>query len=381
LTIADHDRNSEAMARAAVELRAKLAQVLGHTGRHEEARKMMHEAIGLADGHGSFQRARLHNILGQLEQVNRRLAAAQAAYSAAEELLGSHPAEQDQATVDLWLDIQLAGLAQVHYWQDQAGRVLAVLARARPVVEARGGPAQKQAFYQALVIGQLTERRHRVDNEILANAVVALAAAKESGGLLVIGGRVFELGWCLLFYGDLSGAEERLTEALGIAERMGETGLRMMSLCYLTVNALRRHDTGAVAYLAPQAIEAANAEDRPEYAAMGTASLAWLAWREGRIADVEPRAEEALESWTTAVWHPFHWICLWPLIAVHLGRSRTAEAIDFSRQLLVAPQQRLPDALESAVQTAIAGWDSGEAQLAAQRLGDALELAQRLRYA
>jgi len=55
---------------------------------------------------------------------------------------------------------------------------------------------------------------------------------------------------------------------------------------------------------------------------MAKASLAWLAWRESRFAEVEARSREALVSWRTAVWHPFHWICLWPLIAVHLGRRQ-----------------------------------------------------------
>jgi hypothetical protein len=58
-----------------------------------------------------------------------------------------------------------------------------------------------------------------------------------------------------------------------------------------------------------------------------------------------------------------------------------AQALEASRQLLVPPQQRLPDELESMVQSAIAAWDNTEQDLAGQRLGEALELAQQLRYA
>jgi hypothetical protein len=71
-------------------------------------------------------------------------------------------------------------------------------------------------------------------------------------------------------------------------------------------------------------------------------------------------------------------------LAAHSGAPRaegkTAEAIDASLQLLVPPQQRLPDELESAVQEAIAAWESGEPLLAGVRLGEAVELAQLLRY-
>jgi ferric-dicitrate binding protein FerR (iron transport regulator) len=66
---------------------------------------------------------------------------------------------------------------------------------------------------------------------------------------------------------------------------------------------------------------------------------------------------------------------------VRLASGQLAEAVDAGRQLLVTPQQRLPEELESMVQAAIAAWGSGESQLARETLGDAVELARRLRYA
>lgn len=369
------------MEEAALELRPKLIEVLWHTGRHDEARDVLHEAISLVRPDDPFQAARLYYLLGRVELADRRLEAALAAFRAADELLGSNPEDQDQVTFDLWFDLQMEGLARVPYWRDEPDKVDAVLARARPALETRGGPVHRQAFYTALLLRQLTESRHFIDEEILARARAALAAAEESCGQFEIGWKVFNVGFCLLWHGDLAGAEDKLAAALGIGERTGEVGMQTLSLCYLNLTALRRHDAAAVASRAPQAIEAADAASRPEYALMARASLAWLAWREGRFAEVEARAQEALASWRTSVWHPFHWICLWPLIAVYLAAGRTAEAIDASRQLLVPPQQRLPDELESAVQLAIAAWDSGEMQLAGLRLAEALELAQRFRYA
>jgi len=51
-----------------------------------------------------------------------------------------------------------------------------------------------------------------------------------------------------------------------------------------------------------------------------------------------------------------YWICLWPLIAVRLKAGLLAEAVFASRKLLVPPQQRLPDELESLVESAGAAW-------------------------
>ncbi len=115
---------------------------------------------------------------------------------------------------------------------------------------------------------------------------------------------------------------------------------------------------------------------------MARAMLSWVAWKEGRFLDAEVAAEEALEQWGTCVVnYSWHWVGLWPLIAVRLANRQVAEAVEAGRQLLLAPQQRLPDELASTVQAAITAWEEEDLQRAKEKLGNAVELAQRLRYA
>ena len=55
-----------------------------------------------------------------------------AAFDAADELIGEHPEDQDQATVDLWLEVQLDGRGYFHYWRNEPDKGAAVVAaRAR----------------------------------------------------------------------------------------------------------------------------------------------------------------------------------------------------------------------------------------------------------
>ena len=156
----------------------------------------------------------------------------------------------------------------------------------------------------------------------------ALAAAEEFPPRAGVGWAVFGLGFYLLWGGEIDEAEERLTEALHTAERTGSAGLRALSLSYINLAALRRDDPAGVGLLAPQAIEAAYAASRPQYAATAKASLAWMAWKTGRLGEVEALAEEALASWPDGSWQPFHWVCLWPLIAVRLDAGQVAEAVE-----------------------------------------------------
>ena len=250
------------------------------------------------------------------------------------------------------------------------------------MVEARGTPERRRAFHANFVMQRIREARYRIDEEVVANCRAGVAAARESGRENDVAYMVFLLGFCLLWYGDLVEAEENLEASLAMAERTGDVVVRARCLCYLNVTALRRHDVAAVRSLAPQAMEAAVAASYPEYVAAAKATQAWVAWQEGRPEDVVALAGEALELWgTTVVSYPWYWLCLWPLISVRLAASQGAEAVEAARQLLVPPQQRLPDELEAAVQAAIDDWGQGKAQRAMEELGAAVELAWRLRYA
>ncbi|MGA3218731.1 MAG: hypothetical protein ABSE77_06595 [Acidimicrobiales bacterium] len=367
---------------AASGLRSKLAEVLLRTGRHAEARDTVREAMRLLGAHDRSQAARLQALLGRVEIADHRYAAAVTAFDAADELIGAHPEDGDQATVDLWLEVQLDGRAYAHYWRNEPEKAALALAVARPVVEARGTPARRRTFHMNFALQRLRENRYRVDDEILANQQAAVTAAEQGGREHDIAFTLFGLGFCQLWHGDLAQARETLETSLAGADHTGDVVLRARCLCYLNVAALRRHDVDAVRSLSPEARAAAEAASYPEYVAAADAAQAWVAWQDGHYEEVVDLATRALEVWgTTVVSYSWYWICLWPLISVRLAGGHVPEAVEAAHQLLAPPQQRFPDELETLLQAAIEAWDGGQPRVAAARLGEAVELAQRLAYA
>ncbi|MGA2802951.1 MAG: AAA family ATPase [Acidimicrobiales bacterium] len=374
--LAEDLADADSTLHAEVELRARLAEVFSRIGRHGEAREMFHEALRLVKPEESLLAARLQIRLGRLEVSAHRYETASAAFDAAEALLGEEPSGRGKERTDLWLELQVDGRASLHYWRNEPALSMAVLEKARPVVETQASLAQKRTFYDSLVLQRLRETRYRIDDEILANERAALAAAKEVCGEGDLGWAAFMMGFCLLWNGDLSEACEQLEAALAIAERIGDVVLRARALCYLNVTALRRHDADEVRRLAPQAMAAAVAAAYPEYVAAANATLSWLAWQEQRFDDAIALGGEALELWgTTIVSYSWYSLCLWPMIAVRLRAGQIDEAIDLSRKLLEPPQQRLPDDLELLVEQAGAASDQKRRRVAADKLAEALELA------
>ena len=251
-----------------------------------------------------------------------------------------------------------------------------------PGRSACGTQHQKALFYEAKATMRCRERRYLIDASILADHRAAWAAAVEGGLEAELSWMQFDVGFVLLWYGDLVAAEAALQSVLVVARRAGNKVLELRCLTYLACAHLRQREVATVREMAPQVEELAGALSFPEYSGMAKALMSWVAWKEGRPADAEPLALEALAHWGTCVVHySFYWVCLWPLIAVRLGSGQVAEAVEAGRQLLEPPQLRLPDQLESVVQAGIAAWEEGESQSAARTLGHAVDLAERLRYA
>ena len=87
------------------------------------------------------------------------------------------------------------------------------------------------------------------------------------------------------------------------------------------------HDADAVRSLAPRALVDCSANGFATEVALCNASLAWLAWQDGRRDDVVTRAIEATDlSRLVGTFSYLKWLGLFPLIAVHLTAARVSEA-------------------------------------------------------
>ncbi len=384
IKIADQEGpGSQEMARAAIALRAKLGQVLWHTWHNGQAREVLGEAIRL-DGPGDvLQRAGLLIVLGRVDIEDRDFDAAQAFFDAAQELLGEHPGDGDDAVVDQWLHLMLHGQCHLHLQRQEPGLAMAVLSATRPVVEARGAPDRRQAFYSLRSWQRAQENRYRIDEEVLADARRAALIATENGDPYESAWRAWNLGWWLMLTGELGEAQEQLDSSLAEAERSGNINLQAASLYLLALTAVRRHDAAAVRSLAPLAV-AKGEGVQPAWVAGAKASLAWLAWQDKRPQDVVTLADEAAEllrmpnsNGSHAHWK---WAYLWPLMAVRLGEGKIAEAVESGLEMLEPSQQQLPDELESLLEAAGAAWASEQPEVAAGELARALELAHDLHY-
>jgi DNA-binding SARP family transcriptional activator/tetratricopeptide (TPR) repeat protein len=385
--------HSEAMSGSALGLRGKLAQVLWRVRRRDEARAVLQDAIRLAGHADVHQRVTLALLLGQMEIDEHCFSAAEAAYDAAEGLLGDRPAEKDEATISLWIEVMLSGRAQLYCQRSEVERARAVLSSVRPLVETQGSVFLKHLYYRYLAWQQTLALGWRVDDEVIASARLSASLAAEGGeesdiyrekGPATAWASLF-LGFFLLVRGDLEEAGERLWEASVVAETSGDVILRVCTLYCLAVAALRRGDKGAVRRIAPEAAAAAIDIDIPPIASVAKGCLAWLAWQDERFEDVTALAEEAAVLWraTSEAWGTARickWVYIWPLVALRLREGRISEAVTVAHEMLEPSQQGFPEKLEAVLESASLDFHNNAPETAEKGLRRALGLAKELHF-
>jgi tetratricopeptide (TPR) repeat protein len=371
---------STATSGAAPDLRAKLADVLWRSKRLEETREVLHEALGGTGLDQPLLAARLYARLGRVEMDDDHYEAALAAFDAADELLGGDPESQSDEWVDLWLEIQLDGRANLHTWHNEVARAGKVLERARPVVEARGSPTRKSGLYAQLAHYRARERRYQIDDEVIGMARRAVQAAEEGVDEQDMASVLFGLGFYLLGH-DPSEAQAKLTASLAIAERTGDPHRQAMCLCCLCPLVLDRGDIEAVGSLPRRALAAATEAHYPQGEAAAKSFMARAAWVEGRTDDVVRLSADALDIWDkSGPSYAFQSVCLWPLLSVRLLSGQLPAALDVACRIADPSQARLRGELEPLLRRAKVSWDQGEKLLAAKMLTEALDLASKLGY-
>ncbi|MGD8397565.1 MAG: AAA family ATPase, partial [Anaerolineae bacterium] len=303
---------------AAVRLHERLGDVLAWTGDHDSARAAYQAALAHLPGEEAMGQADLYRKTGYTWRVQRQYDKALQAYDLAQAVLGEGCAESGADWWQAWVEIQLERI-WMYYWLGQ-WREAAELAEIRALVEEHGAPTQRVYFLTA--IAAMNDRRDRyvVSEETLELCQTAVNIAQASGSPNAIISARFDLGFNQLWRGDLDQAEQHMQAALALAEETGNAVQRSRCLTYLTVLYRKGGELDETTRYASRSLVAAEAAEMIEYVGTARANLAWVAWREGNLAQAETEGQAALEVWRQLpVGHslcPFQWTAIWPLVAV-----------------------------------------------------------------
>jgi serine/threonine protein kinase len=352
----------------------RVGDVLDQTGQLDEAKASYQRALAYIPKHELIWQAHLYRQIGWNEMQYEQ---ALQYYDIAEAMLGREPTDSAPAWWGEWIQIQLSRIILYYNWA-KLPELVEQIEKVRPVVEQYGTPTQRSTFFIGLARLAWRRDRYRIPEETLQYSQAALAASQESGDLNEIASAWFMLGFSHLWCNHLDQAEKHMQTALTLAERTGDLILQARCLTYLTI-VYRKHGlVEKVRWYASKALAVATTLQFHEYIGYAQGNMAWIAWREGNMAEVQQHGQAALESLEQD--EPFHWVGLWPLVGLAVGEQQLSNAITYARILLAPLELRLPDALTALLEEAIRAWDSGQPETSRFHLTEAITLAQEMGY-
>ncbi len=362
-----------------------LGDVLAISGRQAEARGTYSDSVAYVEPARRVWLACLYRKIGTSWQTHHSHQNALAAYRAAEAALGTPPPDEGADWWQEWFQLQNDRI-YAHYWLAQVDRMTELVERVRPVVQERGTPRQRAAFFDGLLHLWLRRQRYQLDEEALSAAHQALDAARSARDVACLANAHFMLGLALLFAGELGqleGAGIHMMAALDLAERMGDITLLSRCATYATIIARRGGCIDDTRRLAERSLAVAYEARMLDYQGAARANLAWVDWRQGLMAPARAHSQAAIACWDgLAKSYPYG--MQWPgrllAIALDMDDGHTERAVEHARVLLEPAMVALPATLAGALTAAATAPDEGDQAGARAQLARAVLVAKEIGY-
>lgn len=299
---------------------------------------------------------------------------AQQAFKEAESIL-AHAADQaSPAWRQEWIDLQFAQVWPLRGSEDD---MTAVIEKVRPVIEQDGTREQRELLSYAIATRDLIRARYVISEQRIAVLRQVVAAVQQTGNKSKLGILHMTFGITLLWSGHLDEAEEQLGKALHVAEQLGLAWLQIRCLTFLPFVFRKRGQVEQVRGLLAHAL--AKSEGRKN--SILTGHRAWVAWRDGNLAEAAAYGRKSLEeNQAEQDVNLFRWVGVWPLLGVALMQEQFVEVVSYVHMVLEPTQQLPPEQLCTLLKAVLQAWDAGELAEVRTQLQEVVSLAESMGY-
>jgi len=259
----------------------------------------------------------------------------------------------DLAERQEWINIQLA-LGQLYYWDNKPGGMQQILNNVQPYIEEFGSAEQRLELLSIDYQYHLRLERYRPSQATIDLALRRQSLCQASGDRNALTYANFQLGFALLWGGEVIPAQDYLKNALSEAEAMGYRTLQARCLTYLSIAHRKLKQVDLLRSRSEELLVLSQSIGEYTYQGVAWANKAWLAWHDGDDDQTEAFGQTALNCWGKYPGgaYVFHWLALWPMLAVYVAQERLEQADTCASGLLDPNQQPLLEPLEQLLENA-----------------------------
>ncbi|HEX4355335.1 MAG TPA: AAA family ATPase, partial [Polyangiales bacterium] len=244
----------------------KLADVLALLGSLDEARQAYEDALDVRAIGDGLARARVLRKLGKTWETSHDHPRALDAYAAAEAAVAKVE-RSDPVAIQEHTQLQL-NRVWIHYWLADVDRMSELLEGIAHYVEHEAPALTRSNYFGALVKRDFRAHRYRISEPIIAHARSCLRAAEDAKAPVESAFARFDVGFALLFAGQIEAAEVELNGALVATRRLGDTTSEIRCLTYITLARRFAQSVQETEQLALETVERARRANMNDYVAL-----------------------------------------------------------------------------------------------------------------
>ena len=197
-----------------------LGDLLDLNGHFPQSQTAFEQALTFIDNPDGLRHARIYQKICETLVPQYRHPEAHAALDLAEQAIARSQESENRAQRQAWIQVQLAR-CQLFYWENETGRLDALLQSITPIVEGEGTTEQYLDLLRAQVEARLRHERYRVSDETLNLSKHRLDLAQTSADAFGQALAQFQYGFCLLWHGDFEASDEWLSKGRDGMARIG----------------------------------------------------------------------------------------------------------------------------------------------------------------
>ncbi|MBI4926285.1 MAG: hypothetical protein HY835_00865, partial [Anaerolineae bacterium] len=370
------DKKNSLQAQELSSLLERLADLLALDGKYPEAQNFYERALSQNSLANNLWRSQVYRKISDAIVPQYDHALAHIALDQAQEALGNLAEEAALEVIQEQLQIQLARI-QLYYWEGWPDKMETLSHQIQAEIYARGRVDQQINLLSIQFMTRLRQERYRLSAETVDIARRRLILAEDVSSQFEQAVAKFQVGFGLLWHGEITEARACLSHALAATEQVGARIWQIRSLAYLSIADRMLGNLGQIQEEIQQMIELCSILNEHTYQGIGLSNLGWLAWRKGDMEQANRLCSQANEVWNEYGGNAFHWLSNWVLLAIAVERRDFERAATVSMAFINPrptdqyPVQPAADCLRQAFST----WQAGDMENTLVFYNHALEQA------
>ncbi|MEK7253556.1 MAG: AAA family ATPase, partial [Bacteroidota bacterium] len=341
--------NATQWRRLLSELLESQADILKLTGQPEQARAAFAQVNQYLEEKDRISRARILRKTGMTYQAFSQFQFIFEYFKSAAEMLDQWQGDKPHAWWDEWIELSVEQMF-ANYWVNRTAEMQELAAAIQPHIERYGSPGQQARFYQNLVALNFRTEAYLLSDKTVNLAQKAVNICLTTKDLQMTSVAQFFLGFSLLWNNKLEESIAVLNQSLELARQTGDIIYKSRNLIYLAVAHRRLNQLEETDFFTRQGMDTSQRAGMFEYMGTASANLAWLAWKNGELEQLEILGGQAFSYWSKVAQNHsslvFAWTAAFPLAALHCQRGNLPKCIEYFEMMMLPGRKRFEPELE-----------------------------------